>query len=155
LYAAVGFAGAGSVAYLLFLLASAARRSRRAASRTSPAGTAADHCERFVVVIPAHDEEMVIGATLSHLFRQEYPADRYAVVVVADNCTDRTAEIARAAGATVLERTNTELRGKGYALDWAFDRLMKEDAGTAHEAAAFVIVDADTAVDPAFLRTMA
>jgi glycosyltransferase involved in cell wall biosynthesis len=118
----------------------------------SPAG---GHYERFVVVVPAHDEAVVIGATLSHLFRQAYPADKYAVVVVADNCTDRTAEIARAAGATVLVRTNTELRGKGYALDWAFERLMKEDAGTAHEAAAFVVVDADTAVDPTFLTTMA
>jgi 1,2-diacylglycerol 3-beta-glucosyltransferase len=150
LYAAVGFVAAGSVAYLLFLVASAAR-----GRQSAPAASSGGHYERFVVVVPAHDEEMVIGATLSHLFQQEYPADKYSVVVVADNCTDQTAELARAAGATVLERTDRALRGKGYALDWAFSRLMKEDAGTGHEAAAFVVVDADTAVEPAFLRKMA
>jgi glycosyltransferase involved in cell wall biosynthesis len=155
LYATVGFVAVGSVAYLLFLLASAAWRRRTPSPGTISRRDASDCHERFVIVVPAHNEEMVIGATLSHLSRLDYPADKFEVVVVADNCTDRTAEIARAAGATILERTNQELRGKGYALDWAFDRLMREDAGTANEAAAFVVVDADTVVDPGFLRAMA
>jgi cellulose synthase/poly-beta-1,6-N-acetylglucosamine synthase-like glycosyltransferase len=59
-------------------------------------------------------------------------------VVVADNCTDRTAGIGRAEGAVVLERTSADEKGKGHALRWAFDRLLQES----YEG--FVVCDADT-----------
>jgi cellulose synthase/poly-beta-1,6-N-acetylglucosamine synthase-like glycosyltransferase len=57
---------------------------------------------RFKVVVPAHDEELSIKATVESLLSLDWPKDLYDVVVVADNCGDRTAEIARQAGATVL-----------------------------------------------------
>lgn len=96
---------------------------------------------RFTVVIPAHDEEDGIAATVHSLQATSYPEERRAILVVADNCTDATAARARAAGARVLERTDPERRGKGYALEMAFATLVAEDA-----CDAIVVVDADTAV---------
>lgn len=101
---------------------------------------------RFDVVIPAHDEEEGIGATVNSVNAVDYPKDRVRVVVIADNCTDQTAERARAAGATVLERTDPERRGKGYALAFAFERLLEEE-----RADAIVVIDADTTVSPNLL----
>jgi 1,2-diacylglycerol 3-beta-glucosyltransferase len=101
---------------------------------------------RFDVVVPAHDEEAGIAATVRSLSAMEYPNDRFRVLVVADNCKDRTAEVARAAGATVLERKNETLRGKGYALALAFAQSLAGDAD------AVVVVDADTVVSPNLLR---
>jgi cellulose synthase/poly-beta-1,6-N-acetylglucosamine synthase-like glycosyltransferase len=70
---------------------------------------------RVAVLVPAHNEELVIGETLASISRQLETGDR--LVVVADNCSDRTAEIARERGAEVTIRTDTILRGKGFALD--------------------------------------
>ena len=143
----------GTVLYLVTLLLSAlaAKRHRSASRSPLPPGRGE---ARFAFVVPAHDEEVVIGATLDSLNRIDYPRDRYEVVVVADNCTDTTARIARDAGATVLKRTNRDLRGKGYALEWAFSLLLQRDAGAEDAVEAFVVVDADTEVAPGFLRAM-
>jgi cellulose synthase/poly-beta-1,6-N-acetylglucosamine synthase-like glycosyltransferase len=97
---------------------------------------------RLVVVIPAHNEERVLGATLTSLARVDYPRDRIHVVVVADRCDDRTAELAREYGAEPLERRDG-LPGKGSAIAWAIDQLRL--AGRAFDG--LVIVDADTVVD--------
>jgi GT2 family glycosyltransferase len=105
---------------------------------------------RFEVVVPAHDEEGGIAATVQSLQAVEYPVDRRRVVVVADNCSDATAARARDAGATVLERTDRERRGKGYALAHAFEQTLAE--GTAD---AIVVVDADTTVSPNLLAAFA
>ncbi len=78
----------------------------------------------------------------------DYPGELFDIVVVADNCNDDTAEQARRAGATVLERQNAELRGKGYALDFAFNAL-PEDVD------AVVVIDADTLVSANILRAFA
>ena len=96
----------------------------------------------IAVVIPAHNEEAVIAKPLKTLFESEYPSELFEVVVVADNCTDRTAAIARSAGATVHERTDETLRGKGYALSWCFEKLLA--SGRAYDA--FMVVDADCEV---------
>lgn len=101
----------------------------------------------LVVLVPAHDEALVLDASLASLAQQDYPAARYEIVVVADNCTDSTAGIARARGATVWERTDTAQRGKGYALDWAIAQLLARPL----PADAFVIMDADTWAAPDFL----
>ncbi len=96
---------------------------------------------KFDVIIPAHNEEAGIARTVSNLSRVDYPVELRRIVVVADNCSDATAERAREAGATVLERHNKELRGKGYALQLAFERSLADGF-----ADAVVVVDADTEV---------
>jgi len=132
--------------YLLFILISAATAPKRKGSstaRTSPLSA--------TVVIPAHNEEDVILATLQSLAAVQPPLP---VVVIADNCTDRTAQLARDAGATVIERQNKDERGKGFALAYAFDLLMNESrsggAILGSGADTYIVVDADTQVQPDF-----
>ena len=105
---------------------------------------------RFDVVVPAHDEESGIATTVASLRAVDYPADRFRVLVVADNCGDGTAERARAAGATVIVRDDARRRGKGYALDAAYRRSLADGC-----AEAVVIVDADTRVSPELLGAFA
>ncbi len=115
---------------------------RRSVPLPGPATT------RFGVLIPAHNEELLIGDVLASLERQRYPCELFDVIVIADNCDDATAQIARRAGATCLERRDTERRGKPYALDWALSQL------DLNRYDAFCILDADTLADPAFLAAM-
>src|SRR5262249_11776939 len=105
---------------------------------------------RFAVLIPAHDEERLIGRTLDALAAADYPTERLAVHVVADNCTDRTAAIGRQHGVEVHERVAPDDGGKGPALRWLLQRL--RDRGDGFDAV--VIVDADTTVSPGFFRAM-
>lgn len=98
---------------------------------------------RTVVVIPAHDEEAVLGATLSRL-RAALP-NGAEIMVVADNCTDRTAAIARAADVRVTERHDPDRRGKGFALDHARQALATEPPEVV------LVVDADCTIDEASL----
>jgi 1,2-diacylglycerol 3-beta-glucosyltransferase len=102
---------------------------------------------KFDVVVPAHDEAAGIAETVRALVAMEYPADRRRVLVVADNCRDDTARLAREAGATVLERCDEDRRGKGYALQYAFDTVFRDAF-----ADAVVVVDADTRVTANLLR---
>jgi hypothetical protein len=118
--------------YLLVLTAASARHRVRRTSQPA----------RFAIVVPAHNEEMGIGATVDSLAALDYPPDARRIVVVADNCHDQTAAVARAHGAEVLERSNERDRGKGYALQFAFDHLLAED-----RVEAIVVIDADTVVD--------
>jgi len=105
---------------------------------------------RFAIIVPAHNEELAIGGTLKSFRALSYPRPWYSVVVIADNCTDRTAEIARQAGAEVLERSDGELRGKGYALRWCMDILLARNPGYD----AFIVIDADSEAAPDFLDVM-
>jgi cellulose synthase/poly-beta-1,6-N-acetylglucosamine synthase-like glycosyltransferase len=106
---------------------------------------------RLVVLIPAHNEAMLIARCARSLRSQTYPPDRYEVVVVADNCSDDTAAIAAAAGAdVVMIRDEPDARGKGRALRWAMDRLLTGKT----PADAVVVVDADSVADPDFLATL-
>jgi glycosyltransferase involved in cell wall biosynthesis len=91
---------------------------------------------RLAVLVPAHNERLAIEATLVSIFRQLKPHDR--VVVVADNCSDETADIARRAGAEVIVRSNANLRGKGYALDCGIRHLERTGAPSV-----VIFVDAD------------
>lgn len=121
--AALNVAGAlcGAVdAYLLTLLAAARLATRRCAP--GPGGSAS----RFIIVIPAHDEEHVLGATLADLARCDYPAEQVRVVVIADNCTDATAAVAGRTGAEVLVRADPGQLGKGHAVRWGLERLNAE-----------------------------
>jgi 1,2-diacylglycerol 3-beta-glucosyltransferase len=103
---------------------------------------------RFRFVVPAHNESAGIGETVASLLAVDYPQANFDVLVVADNCSDDTAERARAAGALVLERHDSEKRGKGYALDYAFSQ-------TAADVDAVVVIDADTLVSPNLLQAFA
>ena len=78
---------------------------------------------RFAVLISARNEQMVIGNLIDSINRQTYPGELITTFVVADNCTDETARIAREHGAVVFERFNAELVGKGYALNWLLERI--------------------------------
>jgi cellulose synthase/poly-beta-1,6-N-acetylglucosamine synthase-like glycosyltransferase len=103
---------------------------------------------RTIVLLPAHDEEAGLRATLESLLPELGPRD--AVLVVADNCSDRTAHIARAAGALVIERTCAEKRGKGFALDFGFRHLARETPPDV-----VVVLDADCRLAPGSLRELA
>jgi cellulose synthase/poly-beta-1,6-N-acetylglucosamine synthase-like glycosyltransferase len=105
---------------------------------------------RFDVIVPAHDEAAGIARTVRSLLRLDWPRDRFRVLVIADNCTDATADIARAAGAHVIERCEPGQRGKGYALAHAF-----EYSRTGRSADAVVIVDADAEVSVNLLEAFA
>jgi 1,2-diacylglycerol 3-beta-glucosyltransferase len=117
---------------------------RRRPARVAPVSEPPQH--RLAVLIPAHDEERVIARTLDSLRQLDYPADLLAVHVVADNCTDATADIVRAAGVEVHERIAPDDPGKGPALQWLLARLRDEPAD------AVVFVDADTSVHADALR---
>lgn len=105
---------------------------------------------RFDVIVPAHNEAAVISRTVRNLKSLDWPAEGFRVLVVADNCTDETASIARAGGAVVIERTNNELRGKGYALAHAFDISRQEGF-----AEAVVVIDADAEASSNLLQAFA
>jgi cellulose synthase/poly-beta-1,6-N-acetylglucosamine synthase-like glycosyltransferase len=104
---------------------------------------------RMVIVVPAHNEVLNIARCVKSLLAADQSGIARQVVVVADNCEDKTADAAAAAGARVLVRTNAEERGKGYALDFAFRALMPDGPD------AFVVVDADSEVAPNFLTGIA
>ncbi len=127
-------------AYLATLtVAAALARPRRCAAPAADAPS-------VVIVVPAHNESIGLLRTLHSLRREVSRCSRTRVVVVADNCSDDTAAVALAAGVDVLERHDASLRGKGYALQFAFNAI--EDADW------FVVIDADTDVAPGFLAAM-
>lgn len=95
---------------------------------------------RTTILVPAHNEEADIAVTVQSLLRELQPCDR--LVVIADNCGDRTAEAARQAGALVLERTDPVNKGKGYALDYGLKFLAKDPPEMV------VFMDADCTVKP-------
>lgn len=107
---------------------------------------------RFVIVVPAHNEAAGLPRTLEALGQLHGHPDYRRVLVVADNCTDNTAAVARQHGAEVLVRTNAAKRGKGHALDFAFRQLLAEGSNDWHAA---VVVDADSVVSPNLLEAFA
>jgi cellulose synthase/poly-beta-1,6-N-acetylglucosamine synthase-like glycosyltransferase len=102
---------------------------------------------RLAIIMPAHDEAAGIGATVRGLVPQLAPGDR--LIVVADNCSDDTAAIARGEGAEVIVRTDGTRRGKGYALDYGVRHL------EADPPEIVLIVDADCEVTPGALAALA
>jgi cellulose synthase/poly-beta-1,6-N-acetylglucosamine synthase-like glycosyltransferase len=102
---------------------------------------------RYALLIPAHDEEAGIVATLTTAAEQLTPGNR--ILVVADNCTDDTAGVARGFGASVVERSDTTLRGKSYALDFGI-RALRDDPPDV-----VIILDADCLIGPQTLAKIA
>lgn len=105
--------------------------------------------KRFAIFISARNEESVIAELLDSLNAQQYPKEHYDVYVVADNCTDHTAEIAHLHGAVVYERFNKEEVGKGYALNYLYTKVSSLKGRDYYDA--FVVFDADNIVDCHFL----
>lgn len=107
-----------------------------------------DH--RFMAIIPAHNEEAVVANLIESLKQQTYNKELYDIYVIADNCTDNTAKVAREAGAIVYERFDETKKTKGYALNWFLQQKIKEDA----PYDAFFVFDADNIVDKNFIVNM-
>ena len=107
-----------------------------------------DH--KFMAVIPAHNEESVIKNLVDSLQEQDYPRELYDIYVIADNCNDNTAKIAKDAGAIVLKRFDEEHKTKGFALNWFLQQKIEENA----DYDAMCVFDADNIVDKNFLKNM-
>lgn len=102
---------------------------------------------KFAILIPAHNAEKVIEKTVTDLMaNMDYDPELYQVVVIADNCRDSTGYLASFAGAKVIESTNDWKQGKGYALEYAFKELKKQDFD------AFLIADVNTVIDKKALK---
>ena len=107
---------------------------------------------RFMAILPAHNEEKVIGNLIDSLKKQDYPKELLDIYVIADNCTDNTAKIAKDAGAIVLERNEEDpnKKTKGAALQWFLKQKIEENA----PYDAFFVFDADNIVDVNFTKAM-
>jgi cellulose synthase/poly-beta-1,6-N-acetylglucosamine synthase-like glycosyltransferase len=136
-----------TVAYfyqLVYLVIGLVRKHRQSTDRDAV-------IHRYAAVISARNESGVIAELIQSLKNQNYPKDCLDVYVVADNCTDNTAQVARDAGAIVYERFNQNKKGKGYALDYLFRTLAHEGKDTYD---GYMIFDADNLVDPNFTAEM-
>ncbi len=131
-----------NIGYLCFFIIPAFLKSRTKIHKNDK--TAINH---FAVLIPAHNESAVLRYLLQSLRDQNYPKDEYSVFVIADNCTDDTASIARQEGVIALERFNDEKVGKPHAIGWALKRL--DEMNIKYDAIA--IFDADNLVTVNFL----
>lgn len=131
------------VGYLLLLTIAAVSGDR---SRRANGGGRG----KFAILVPAHNEEAFVRRLLQSLRTLDYPPSLYDVYVVADNCEDRTAIVARSHGANVFIRHDTSREGKGYALEWLLERIR----GTGSRYEAYVVVDADSVLSRNFLRAM-
>jgi cellulose synthase/poly-beta-1,6-N-acetylglucosamine synthase-like glycosyltransferase len=126
----------------LLVLTIAATLARRRGPLPDP------NTRRFAILVPAHDEEVLIGRLLANLRELKYPAASFDVHVVADNCSDRTAAIARSFGVGVHERFDERQKAKGFALRWLIHCLRTEHL----QYDAYVVLDADSVVAPNFLE---
>lgn len=131
--------------YLLLLAVASLRRRPEAEVQEATSS-------RFAILVPAHDEELVIGPLLDSINALDYPRRLFEVHVIADHCTDQTSTIAISRGATVHERGGSDPRGKSNSLRWLVQRLLGCECGNAIDA--FVILDADSTVSRNFLRAM-
>ncbi|WP_300379573.1 glycosyltransferase family 2 protein [Clostridium sp.] len=97
---------------------------------------------KFAMIVAAHNEEVVIGKLIESMLNQDYPKELFDIFVIADNCDDNTAKVARKYGVYVYERFNKNEKGKGYALEWLFDKIFKMN----NKYDAVAIFDADNLV---------
>ena len=105
----------------------------------------------YAFFIAAHNEEAVIANLVKSIREQDYPSELIDIFVVADACTDNTAQAAREAGAIVYERNDLSRKGKSWVMDYGFDRILKEYPGK-HEA--FFIFDADNLLSRDYVKIM-
>ena len=108
-----------------------------------------ERLHRYAVLIAARNEEAVLPYLLDSIRDQDYPAELIDTFVVADNCTDRTAQLARAHGATVYPRFNKTQVGKGYALHYLLEQIRSNEGLSQYDA--FLIFDADNLLSRDFV----
>ena len=113
---------------------------------------ATDQTKRYATIIAARNEETVLPELLKSIKGQTYPGDRIDIFVVADNCTDHTAEVARSLGAHVYERFNKEQIGKGYALEFLFNHIAEDHGLRAYDA--YIVLDADNVLRSNYIEEM-
>jgi len=104
----------------------------------------------FAILVAAHNEEEVVEPLIENLQMLDYPREMYDIFVICDNCTDNTAGVVRGAGAIALERFDDTKRGKGYAIEWALDRLWEME----RQYDGIVMFDADNLTAKDFLLHM-
>ena len=107
---------------------------------------------KYGILIAARNEENVIGNLIDSINKQDYPKDLYKIFVVADNCTDKTAQIARKKGAVVYEREDTLHRTKGFALEYLVDNIEKDYGIKSFEG--YFIFDADNLLKKDYISKM-
>ena len=107
---------------------------------------------KYGICIAARNEKYVIGNLIDSIKKQDYPSEYYTIFVVADNCTDNTAEIARNKGAIVYERNDSDHRTKGYALQFLFNQIEKDYKTDSFEG--FFIFDADNLLKNNYISKM-
>lgn len=107
---------------------------------------------KYAICIAARNEANVIGNLLDSIAKQDYPADLLTVFVVADNCTDKTADVAREKGAICYERFNDREKTKGFALQYLFDRIKRDFGIETFEG--YFIFDADNLLEPDYITRM-
>jgi cellulose synthase/poly-beta-1,6-N-acetylglucosamine synthase-like glycosyltransferase len=103
---------------------------------------------RHLILIPAHNEELIVKSTLDSLNRLRYDPQLYRVIVIADNCVDNTKNIVEQSGFECFERANEREIGNGYAISWALSQINMEQFDSV------IIIDADTIMHPDFLGQM-
>lgn len=108
--------------------------------------------KRYAVLISARNESEVIGQLIGSIRKNDYPQNLIDIWLVADNCTDDTAEVARGLGARVIERKNKVQVGKGFALTYLLNRMEEEGEADAYDA--FLVFDADNILDSRYFTEM-
>jgi cellulose synthase/poly-beta-1,6-N-acetylglucosamine synthase-like glycosyltransferase len=143
---AVGLSGVVAILWLPLLSELLCLFGRR---RGAPSGSSEGAEPRLLFLVPAHDEELLIAGCVRSLVEMTYPSASRKIVVLADNCSDRTAGIAQEQGAETLIRVDPEAAGKPRAIAWALGQI------DLRAWDACVIVDADSTVAPDFASALA
>ena len=110
------------------------------------------HPYKYAVIVAARNEELVIGQLIKSIKNQKYPKGLIDIFVIADNCTDNTARVAKEAGAIVRERFNKAQIGKGYALDYMIKIIEREYSSRKYEG--YFVFDADNLLDENYIAEM-
>ena len=113
-----------------------------------PARPEKEELHRFAILVPAHNEELLISRLLESLLSVSYPPHLRTIFVIADNCTDRTAEICSRRPVTILIRNQPSRPGKGFAISYALENIGMAPFD------AFLVIDADSVVDPFILKEL-
>lgn len=129
--------------YLILSLFGLYKKRDNGAEKCMPKNT-------FALLVAAHNEEMVIAKIIESLQDIDYPKDMYDIFVIADNCSDNTACIAKKYNVNVFERKVPDKKGKGYALEWMFSKIFKMDK----KYDSIAVFDADNLVSKNFLTEM-